>query len=76
VPANLGQFVARCKASIAAAPTLSSDSKTKLASLCDQIGKGNTTQVKQITSQVCQQIVKSTVPASAQQQALASCPKP
>jgi len=74
--ATLAQVVARCKASIAAAPTLSADAKSKLAGLCDQLGSGNPAQIKKTEASVCQEIVKSTVPASDQQAALASCPKP
>jgi hypothetical protein len=76
VPTNLAQAVALCKSSIAAAPTLSADVKTKLQSLCDQAAQGNGANLRKIQSQVCQEIIKASVPASAQAQALATCPKP
>jgi len=75
-PANLSQAVARCKASIASAPQLSADAKNKLNTLCDKAAKGNTADLRKSTAQVCQEIVKESVPASYQQQALANCPKP
>ncbi len=72
---NVAAAVAQCKASIAAAPTLSADAKTKLQSLCEEAAKGDPASLKKATAQVCQQIIKDTVPAGAQAQALASCPK-
>src|SRR3982074_2099181 len=67
--------VARCKQSIASAPTLSGDAKTKLQALCAQAAQGDPASLRKATAQVCEQIVKETVPASAQTAALASCPK-
>ncbi|MFL5831368.1 MAG: hypothetical protein ACJ76X_15745 [Solirubrobacteraceae bacterium] len=67
--------VAACKQRISAAPNLSSDAKGKLTNLCDQAASGNEAAVVKAASQVCQEIVKQSVPSSAQQQALASCPK-
>jgi hypothetical protein len=55
---------------------LSADAKKKLAGVCDQAATGDATKIRQATAQVCQEIVKSSVPASAQATALASCPKP
>lgn len=68
--------VAQCKASIASASSLSSDAKTKLEGLCDEAAKGDPASLKKATAAVCQQIVKDTVPSSAQAAALAACPKP
>lgn len=68
--------VAQCKASINAASTLSADAKTKLDGLCDEAAKGDPASLKKASAEVCQEIVKETVPSSAQQAALASCPKP
>jgi hypothetical protein len=67
--------VAACKSRISAAPNLSSDAKGKLITLCDQAASGNEAAVLRAASQVCQEIVKQSVPSSAQQQALANCPK-
>jgi hypothetical protein len=67
--------VASCKSRISAAPNLSSDAKGKLSHLCDEAASGNEAAVLKAASQVCQEIVKQSVPSSAQQQALASCPK-
>jgi hypothetical protein len=72
---NVAAAVAQCKASIGASATLSADAKTKLQSLCDEAAKGDSASLKKATAQVCQQIVKDTVPAGAQAQALATCPK-
>jgi hypothetical protein len=67
--------VARCKASINAAPTLSASAKSKLATICDEAAKGDPASLKKAEAQVCVELVKDTVPAAAQTQALASCPK-
>jgi hypothetical protein len=67
--------VARCKQSINAAPQLSADAKSKLDGLCDQAAKGDPAALQKASAQVCQQIIKDTVPANAQPAALASCPK-
>ena len=69
------QAVAACKASINASPTLSADVKSKLVGVCDQAATGNPTAIRKATSQVCQEVVKSSVPSSAQAAALATCPK-
>ena len=69
--------MAACKASVQAAPTLSTDVKNKLTAICDKASKGDETGVRQAAYQVCQEIVKATVPAgSAQTTALNACPKP
>ncbi len=68
------QAVAQCKASINAVPTLSADVKAKLTKLCDSAATGDPNAIKKASSQVCQEIAKS-LPAQAQQTALASCPK-
>ncbi len=67
--------VAACKQRIAAAPNISADAKAKLSGLCDQAASGNEAGVLKAAAQVCQEIVKQSVPQAAQQQALASCPK-
>jgi hypothetical protein len=67
--------VAACKQRIAAAPNISADAKSKLSGLCDQAASGNEAGVLKAAAQVCQEIVKQSVPQAAQQQALASCPK-
>jgi hypothetical protein len=68
------QAVAQCKASINAVPTLSADVKAKLTKLCDSAASGDPNAIKKASAQVCQEIAKS-LPAQAQAQALASCPK-
>jgi hypothetical protein len=68
--------ISRCKSSIGAAPTLSSSAKSKLEGLCDQAAKGDLVSLRKASAQVCQDIVKESVPSSAQAQALAACPKP
>jgi hypothetical protein len=74
--AELAQAVASCKSSVNAAPTLNASDKAKLDSICAQAASGDTAGVQKATSEVCQQIIRDSVPASAQAQALASCPKP
>jgi hypothetical protein len=65
--------VARCKQAIAAAPTLSSDAKGKLNALCDKAASGDEAAVLKAAKQVCVEVVKETVPSSAQDSALAAC---
>jgi hypothetical protein len=72
---SVQQAVAACKQSINASPTLSAGVKSKLAGVCDQAATGNPTAIRKATSQVCQEVVKSSVPSSAQAAALATCPK-
>ena len=67
--------VARCKASINSAPTLSASAKSKLGTICDEAAKGDPASLKKAEAQVCVQLVKDSVPVAAQTQALASCPK-
>jgi hypothetical protein len=67
--------VAKCKSSINAAPTLSASAKAKLVTICDEAAKGDPASLRKAEAKVCQELVKDTVPAAAQQQALASCPK-
>ena len=68
--------VAQCKASINSAATLSADAKAKLDGLCDEAAKGDPASLRKATAQVCQEVVKESLPSSAQQAALAACPKP
>jgi hypothetical protein len=67
--------VAQCKSSINAAPTLSGSAKSKLSAICDEAAKGDPASLKKAEAKVCAELVKDTVPAAAQTQALASCPK-
>ncbi len=67
--------VAACKQRIAAAPNISADAKSKLTTLCDKAASGNEADVLKAAAQVCQEIVKQSIPQAAQQQALAACPK-
>jgi hypothetical protein len=72
---GVAEAVAVCKATIGASTTLSADLKTKLQAICDKAASGDQTGVKQATAQVCQEIVKASVPQSEQAAALAACPK-
>jgi hypothetical protein len=72
---TIAAAVARCKQSIAAAPTLSTDAKSKLSALCDKAASGDEASVLKAAKQVCIQVVKESVPQSAQQTALAACGK-
>ncbi len=67
--------VAQCKSSINAQPTLSASAKAKLSAICDEAAKGDPASLKKAEAKVCVELVKETVPAAAQAQALASCPK-
>ncbi len=67
--------VAACKQRINAAPNLSADAKSKLTTLCDKAASGDEASVLKAAAQVCQEIVKQSIPQAAQQQALAACPK-
>jgi hypothetical protein len=71
---NLAAAVAACKAGANRSP-LSADLKAKLLTICDQAASGNQAGVRKAAAQVCVEIVKATVPAAAQTQALATCPK-
>jgi hypothetical protein len=76
VAAAVAQAVASCKTSINAQATLTASDKSKLDAICQQAGNGDTAGVQKATAQVCQEIVKDTVPAAEQTEALAACPKP
>src|SRR5690348_5585722 len=56
------QAVAACKQRIAGAPTLSADAKSKLTTLCDKAASGDEASVLKAAAQVCQEIVKQSVP--------------
>jgi hypothetical protein len=73
---QIAQAVAACKSSVDSTPNLNSADKASLNSICDRMRTGDTAGIQQATAQVCQQIIKDSVPASAQAQALAACPKP
>jgi len=76
VATAVAQAVASCKTSINAQATLTASDKSKLDAICQQAGNGDTAGVQKATAQVCQEIVKDTVPAADQTAALAACPKP
>lgn len=71
----VAQAVAACKSSINSQPTLSASLKAKLTAICDKAGSGDVNGAKKAYAQVCQEVVKATVPSQAQAQALAACPK-
>jgi hypothetical protein len=68
--------IARCKASIRAVTTLPADARSKLERLCDQAASGDVSSLEKASAQVCQDIVKETVPSAAQARAFAACPRP
>lgn len=73
-PANIAQAIATCKSQIQAQSTLPAGAKTKLEAVCEKAAKGDTAAVKVAAREVCEEVIKnSSVPASAQQQALAAC---
>jgi len=69
------QAVAACKQSINASPVLAAGVKSRLVSVCDQAATGDPTAIRKATAQVCQEVVRSSVPSSGQAAALATCPK-
>jgi UTP:GlnB (protein PII) uridylyltransferase len=76
IAAEVAQAVAACKTSVNSAATLTADDKSKLDAICVKAGDGDAAGVQQASSQVCQEIIKDTVPSAEQSQALAACPKP
>ncbi|HEY5197252.1 MAG TPA: hypothetical protein VIJ51_09525 [Solirubrobacteraceae bacterium] len=73
---QIAQAVAACKSSVTSTPNLNAADKASLNTICDKMRTGNTAGIQQATSQVCRQIIKDSVPAAAQAQSLAACPKP
>ncbi len=69
------QAVAACKAGINSQSRLTASVKAKLTSLCDKAASGDAAGARKVSAQVCQEIIKATVPVQAQTQALATCPK-
>lgn len=67
--------VAACKTRINSASQLSASVKSKLIAICDQAANGNEAGARKAAAQVCQEIIKETVPQSVQAQALSGCPK-
>jgi hypothetical protein len=65
--------VAACKNAINQAPTLDASDKQKLTDACDKAANGDLAGVKKVAEQVCMDVVKKTVPSSAQAQAEATC---
>jgi hypothetical protein len=72
---QVAQLVASCKSRINSASQLPSNVKSKLLQLCNQAANGNEASARKAAAQVCTEIIKATVPQSAQQFALANCPK-
>jgi hypothetical protein len=71
----VAQIVGACKSRIDSAGNLSASVKSKLTTLCDKAASGDEGGARKAASQVCQEIIKATVPQSVQNQALAGCPK-
>jgi hypothetical protein len=65
--------VAACKNAINSAPTLDAADKSKLSDACDKAANGDLAGVKKVAEQVCNDVVKKTVPAAGQAQAQAAC---
>lgn len=70
----LAQEVAACKSAIAAQSTIPASFKDKLNHICDVAGTGNEGAVNKATHDVCIEVIKAKLPASAQATAEASCP--
>jgi hypothetical protein len=71
----VAQAVATCKSRINSQGSLSASLKSKLNALCDRAGNGDLAGAKQITAQVCREIVQATVPKLGRGAALAACKK-
>lgn len=69
------QAVATCKSRINSQGSLSASLKSKLNALCDRAGNGDLAGAKQITAEVCREIVQATVPKLGRGVALAACKK-
>ena len=71
----VAQIVGACRARINSSGNLSASVKSKLTTLCDKAASGDQGGARKAASQVCQEIIKATVPQAVQGQALAGCPK-
>jgi hypothetical protein len=73
--AALTQAVTLCKQQIKAQTTLPASAKAKLEGVCEKAAKGDSSSVKQVAREVCEEVVNSSkVPAgAAKEQALAAC---
>ena len=69
------QAVATCKSRINSQGSLSASLKSKLNALCDRAGNGDLAGAKQITVEVCREIVQAKVPKLGRGAALAACKK-
>jgi hypothetical protein len=72
---QIKEAVARCKQIIQAESKLPASAKTKLEGACQQAAKGNTTAVKVVAREVCEEVINSSsVPnGSAKESALKAC---
>jgi hypothetical protein len=67
-------IVSACKSQIDAVPTLSASEKSRLDTICKDGASGNSAGAKAAGQQVCEDIVKSALPAgTTQTEALAAC---
>jgi len=79
VPANVpgigAAAVSACKSAIHAQTTLPEGTKAKLEGVCDKAASGQTSAVRQVAKEVCEEAVNhSPIPAgAAREQALAAC---
>lgn len=70
----IAQAVAACKSRINSSGNLTASLKSKLVAICDNAANGNQAGARKAAAQVCQEVIKATVPQSVQNQALAGCP--
>jgi hypothetical protein len=71
----VAQAVATCKSRIRSQGSLRASLKSKLEALCDRAANGDLAGAKQITAQVCREVVAATVPKLGRGVALAACKK-
>jgi hypothetical protein len=75
--AALAYATAQCRKGVAGASGLPASAQATLAAQCGKsVKSGGTASTAATAATLCRQIVKAQVPAAAQQQALAACPKP
>jgi hypothetical protein len=74
---QIKEAVARCKQIIQSESKLPASAKRKLEGACEQAAKGNTTAVKLVAREVCEEVINSSsVPnGSAKEAALKACRK-
>ena len=75
-PASVKAAVEECKSIIHAETTLSASAREKLEGACAEAAKGNTSVVKKVAREVCEETINSSaLPQAAKQEADATCRK-